>query len=483
MAAETASAGTITVPQSRGIGGFLGREGLLVLVVAVASCVPLFRDIAVGVTQDTWLALVAGRDILDHGLPMHNTWTVEAAGHHWVDQQWLGQAVFAELFRVGGLRLVLLVCGVANLLALGAAAAAARRAGASARVTAFVAVIAFASVSANPRVQTLVFPLFVLLVVLISRDSRAPSRRVLLTLPLLALWANVHGSVILAAGLVSLYGLILLLRRGRPATASALVLVPWACTLASPYAAGLPGYYKLMLTTSPLQAFVVEWQPTHLRLVTLPFFALLALAVYLAGRARGALTLAEGVLLVATGVAGLLVIRNMVWFSLAAACLLPPLLGRVLADREAKDGFNRLLGLCGIVIAIAVFGAVAARSDAGLKPYPSAGAAAAANAAGTNGKVYATLKYGDWLLWEQPQLAGRVAYDARVELLTTPQIANIADVAGGRVSPDIYRDNRVFVVSTAEPDALAALRACTLRIVYARDGAVVLADVKPSCRR
>jgi hypothetical protein len=344
-------------------------------------------------------------------------------------------------------------------------------------------VIAFASVSANPRVQTLVFPLFVLLVVLISRDSRAPSRRVLLTLPLLVLWANLHGSVILAAGLVSLYGLVLALRRQRPLVAATLLLAPWACTLASPYATGLPGYYKLMLTTSPLQAFVVEWQPTHLRLVTLPFFALLALAVYLVGRVRGALALAEGVLLLATGIAGLLVIRNMVWFSLAAACLLPPLLGRVLAERDAKDGFNRLLGLCGIVVAVAVFGAVAARSDAGLKPYPSAGALAAANAAGADGHVYATLKYGDWLLWEQPHLAGRVVYDARVELLTTPQIANIADVEGGRITPDIYRDNHVFVVSTAEPDALGALRACTLRTVYARDGVVVLAGVRPSCRR
>ena len=471
------------VPRARGAGSFLAREGLLVLVVAVAACVPLFRDIATGVTQDTWLALVAGRDILDHGLPMHNTWTVQAAGHHWVDQQWLGQAVFAELFRLGGLRLVLLVCGVANVLALGAAVAAARRAGASARVTAFVAVIAFASVSANPRVQTLVFPLFVLLVVLISRDSRSPSRRVLLTLPLLVLWANVHGSVVLAAGLVSLYGLVLTLRRQRPVIAAALALAPWACALASPYATGLPGYYKLMLTTSPLQQFVVEWQPTHLRLVTLPFFALLALAAYLAGRARGLLTLAEGVLLVATGIAGLLVVRNMVWFALAAACLLPPLMGRVLAEREAKDGFNRLLGLCGIAIAVAVFGAVAARSDAGLKPYPSLGSAAAAQAAGANGRVYATLKYGDWLLWAQPQLSGRVAFDARFELLTTPQIAKIVDVVEGRISPDTFRGNRVFVVEAADTAALAPLRACTLRTVYAGQGVVVLAGVKQSCRR
>jgi hypothetical protein len=171
-----------------------------------------------------------------------------------------------------------------------------------------------------------------------------------------------------------------------------------------------------------------------------------------------------------------------VWFALAAACLLPPLLGRVLAEREAKEGFNRLLGLCGIAIAITVFGAVAARSDAGLKPYPPAGAAAAAQAAGGNGRVYATLKYADWLLWEQPHLTGRVAFDARVELLTTPQIANIADVVGGRISRDIYRDYQVFVVEAGSP-AAPSLRACTVRTAYAGQGLVVLAGVRPGCRR
>jgi hypothetical protein len=473
----------LAVPRTGGVGAFLGREGLLVLVVAVAACVPLFRELATGVTQDTWLALLAGRDVLDHGLAAHNTWTVEAAGHRWVDQQWLGQAAFTELFRVGGLRLVLLVCGVANVVALAAAVVAARRAGASARVTAFVAVIAFASVGANPRVQTLAFPLFVLLVVLISRDSRAPSRRVLLTLPLLVLWANLHGSVVLAAALVSLYGLVLTLRRQRQAIAAALLVAPWACVLVSPYVTGLPGYYKLMLTTSPLQQFVVEWQPTHLTLVTIPFYLLLGLAVYLAGRARGLLTLAEAVLLVTTGVAGLLVIRNMVWFALAAVCLLPPLLGRVLAERDTKPHMNRLLGVCGIAVAVAVFGAVAARSDAGLKHYPPAGAAAAARAAGTTGRVYATLKYADWLLWEQPQLAGRVAFDARVELLSTLQLADVVNVVDGRIGPDIYRDYRVFVVETSAAPTLAALRACTLHTVYAHQEVVVLAGVRPSCRR
>jgi hypothetical protein len=33
--------------------------------------------------------------------------------------------------------------------------------------------------------------------------------------------------------------------------------------------------------------------------------------------------------------------------------------------------------------------------------------------------------YADWLLWSQPQLRGRVAFDARFELLTSRQVASI----------------------------------------------------------
>jgi hypothetical protein len=117
-----------------------------------------------------------------------------------------------------------------------------------------------------------------------------------------------------------------------------------------------------------------------------------------------------------------------------------------------------------------------------LKSYPPAAAAAAAKAAGDNGHVYATLKYGDWLLWEQQRLTGRVAFDARVELLTTPQIASIADVVGGRISPDVYRSYQVFVVDAGTP-TVTSLRACTVRTVYAAQGVAVLAGVRPRCLR
>ena len=82
------------------------------------------------------------------------------------------------------------------------------------------------------------------------------SRRVYLVLPLLVLWANIHGSVVLGAALVRAVRASIL-RSAPPVTAvrlgawlpraAALVLAPWLCVLASPYGLALRGYYRSVL--------------------------------------------------------------------------------------------------------------------------------------------------------------------------------------------------------------------------------------------
>ncbi len=60
------------------------------------------------------------------------------------------------------------------------------------------------SCPSTARAQTFALPLFALLVWMLARDARAPDRRVLWVIPLLVLWANLHGSVLLASVLVLL---------------------------------------------------------------------------------------------------------------------------------------------------------------------------------------------------------------------------------------------------------------------------------------
>src|SRR6266540_2042189 len=192
----------------------LERDGLLVAVMAIfAAAVALIAQSFV--IQDTWFTLVGGREIVHHGLPGHDTLTYWTLGMRWVDQQWLAQAILYGVYSVGGLKLLVLASATVVVFSLALAGLLARRLGAGPRA-ASVAVVGAAPllylVSSQARAQVLAYPLFVLALGLLLMDVRAPSRRVLLTLPILVLWANMHGSVVLGAALVALRGVQLVLR-------------------------------------------------------------------------------------------------------------------------------------------------------------------------------------------------------------------------------------------------------------------------------
>jgi hypothetical protein len=61
------------------------------------------------------------------------------------------------------------------------------------------------------------------------------------------------------------------------------------------------------------------------------------------------------------------------------------------------------------------------------RSFPPEGANRVASAAAPDGRVLANVKYADWLLWREPELAGRIAYDARLELLSRSRILQIYD--------------------------------------------------------
>jgi len=85
---------------------------VLLAVVMMALAAALLADLAGEFDVDSWLALVAGRDVWHNGLPHHETLTVIAHGAVWIDQQWLSQLASYGLYLLGGLGL-LGVCIVA----------------------------------------------------------------------------------------------------------------------------------------------------------------------------------------------------------------------------------------------------------------------------------------------------------------------------------------------------------------------------------
>jgi hypothetical protein len=396
---------------------------------------------------------------------------------HWVDQQWLGQLAFYELSRAGGIKLCVGAAFLLDALALVGAAGAARRFGASASSVALGALI---PIVVGPwllqaRTQSLALPLFVAVYALVAADARGPSRRVYAVIPLLVLWANVHGSASLGALILLLHGALETLRR-RP-RGILLALAAPATLVASPYGFDLVGYYHTMLVSSPLGQYVLEWAPTHLDAGTAPFFALAFASVYLLARRGGAVSVFERLALPLFCLLGLLAGRNTIWLGLACAVTLPSLLDGLLGPQlvltRGMRRLNVVLSATASVFALVVVGALLLRpASALLTSWPAEGAAAAAAAAGPSGRVLADDTHSDWLLWQQPRLIGRLAYDVRFELFTPRQFERVRSFRNG-VAPRVAADYRVLTF----PDMKTARQLAPHgRLVYRGRGFVVVAS-------
>jgi len=95
-------------PVSGRLARALEENGLLVIVLG-AFAIVLVLSLRKQLVVDGWMAIVSGRWIVQHGLPSHDTLTLWAHGHRWIDQQWLAQLALYGLWRLGGLKLALLV--------------------------------------------------------------------------------------------------------------------------------------------------------------------------------------------------------------------------------------------------------------------------------------------------------------------------------------------------------------------------------------
>ena len=323
---------TAEEPASGRFATLLEENGLLVIVLgafAIVFVLSLHRQLVV----DGWMAIVSGRWIVQHGLPSHDALTVWTHGRRWTDQQWLAQLALYGLWRLGGVKLALFVHALLVTSGLAGAALFARTRGATARSVTWIAIpvlIAYYPVASVMRPQSFAFPLFAAVLWLVLADARQPSRRVFLTLPLLVLWTNLHGSVVLGAMLVSLDGLVGMVQQRRPSGRGiALLLAPWACVFASPYGPHLPAYYEKILVGGDFKQFVTEWAPTTLSAQTAAVYLIVLGGLWLLGRAGRGVPLLDQLAFALTSVLAFEAVRNTAWIGLVALAVLPPLVDRL----------------------------------------------------------------------------------------------------------------------------------------------------------
>jgi hypothetical protein len=80
-----------------------------------------------------------------------------------------------------------------------------------------------------------------------------------------------------------------------------------------------------------------------------------------------------------------------------------------------------------ILVIVAIY-AVARPDGYYERPWPKRAASAAAEAArrsNVQAAIWPSDKYADWLLWKEPSLRGRLAWDVRFELLNAAEIHSI----------------------------------------------------------
>jgi hypothetical protein len=274
------------------------------------------------------------------------------------------------------------------------------------------------------RAQVFALPLYTALVWLLASEARHPTRRVYLVLPLLLIWANLHGTAALAAMLTMLLAAIELVRsRGGSWVRSVLLLVlPPLAVLATPYGPiETARYYHLLLVDPPFgRELVTEWRRSEPAWDTLAFYTLAALAVVVVYFGRRRVTLFDLGLLAFTFAGAVLAIRGIPWFALACLVLLPVAIGRSLEGRVARvpRRLDAMLSFGAVALLAVVVVVALVRNDSWYESkWPVVAAAVVEEAARSpDTRVFATSRDADWLLFHIPELRGRLAYDVRFEI-------------------------------------------------------------------
>jgi hypothetical protein len=457
----------------------LGAADLGLTATAVALWVGLLVLLPSEMSPDGWYAFLGGDLIVHHGLPSHDTLTVWGHGRRWVDQQWLAQLAYYGLYALGGLRLALLANAaiVAGSFAWAAGLGGARR---GVLWVPALGAIALGLGSSTLRPQTLALPLFVALTWLLLEDARAPSRRVFWAIPLLVVWANLHGSVTLGVLLVLLSVAADAWPRRRPTLrTSSLGVLAVASLFASPYAPHLAGYYRTVLFNGEFAKYLPDWMPTALAPATAAFYVLALGAVFVIARAPGTLTLFEKSALIVLLVLAIEATRGVTWFTLFALVVLPIGLRDMKLPSVSLGRGRAVVPVVAVVALVALVFAASRPASWFSRDYPSPAAQVVADAAGSNRAVFANGAFSDWLLLKEPSLRGRIAYDARFEVLPDGRLADAAAVSIGRYDSEaILRPFDVIVLRPEETELRETLSRTGLwRRIEAGSKVVVLRRV------
>lgn len=404
----------------------------VVLVAGLALSLPCLHVVD-QLIADSYMILYCGRWVAAHGIPHAEVLTVAAAHRPWIDQQWLTGLIDFEAWRIGGYGTVALLSATVTAAGFAILALVMLRRGASVILTVACCALAVTMALSDLEIhaETFGFPLFAIGLAVCLRDAaagRTMPRTTLLLLPLLVIWANLHGTVLIA---VALAGSFLLTRvagfvRSRDwRQAGAYIGLSAAVVgspLATPYGLQIVSYYSDLLGNPAVGAAAPGNRPLDLSDPTSILFlaplALILITAPLRWRRRQAPSPALLASAAGTAVMTLLASRSIVWFAICGTALLAETSRGLVPTRPPSPRFLLALGGVGCGLVVLAGASLLGRGQAEFESYTPLGAvnAAARYALRHPGaKILGDLPAASALLWHYPQLEGRVGYDARLE--------------------------------------------------------------------
>jgi hypothetical protein len=395
---------------------------------------------------DTYLHIAAGRWMLaHHALPVRDPFSYTFAGAQWVPHEWLAEIVLAAIYRAAGWTGLALVASACFAASVGLLTRFLLR---SADPFSALIAVALGAALVEPhllaRPHILALPLLVLWSGALFAASDAGEAPPFRLLPVMVLWANLHGSFLFGLGLACCLAAeaVLLgpraLETRRWGLFAALALV---AALATPNRlAGLLEPFRLMAMPA-LQSSFIEWRSPNFQ--EFEPLEIILLGLVALGLTTGVKVPPTRVLVVVglchmalahsrhadlLGLVGPLAVAGSLGLQLAARIRAAPIsgVGRA-AVRLARPATPPALALSlaiALGMSLPLLLRPIARVDDAVTP---ASALAAASRLGLSGRLFNSEAFGGYLVFR-----GIPTFiDGRIELFGNAFLARFLDAAGG----------------------------------------------------
>jgi hypothetical protein len=416
--------------------------GLVALAIVIADS---------GQTTDTdlWGHIRFGQAVIaQRHLILQDPYSYTELGAPWSNHEWLTEVVMGAAYNtlgVVGLKLWKFAC-VATTMLLVVIGLAETRATPTAQLNTLTIVAIAMMPQMEFRPQLFTFVLFAAILVFLARDNFRGRAPLWLVLPMMALWANLHGGFIMGiaaialyAGVTGIYDLTAGAGLGRALRLGALTLAALVATMITPY--GLATWSPVLhaLRNPMTRIAVTDWQPlvfaiirqwqAHPAGVIYMLCAVFLMVVFVATvglEPRGddlPLVIIASVMCVAAFVA----VRNLPLAIIA--CALPVARHSSLLFARLRERANQVAGTkfdapparsatspwlaASIAAMLAAYSGIFSPRLRRDKPYPS-GAVAFMDAHSLHGNVLGDFGWGEYLIWHIAP-ASKVFIDGRYD--------------------------------------------------------------------